>query len=83
MTDFAGDSGITTVIGVLHWTDIEGGFWSLTPESGESDVVLQDWQPESSLVDGSRVRARVRVREEQFGFIMAGTYADVVDIHPA
>ena len=72
-----------TVLGTLQWNEFEGGFWSIAPDTGNSDFVLQDWMPPADLVDGTRVRARLRVREAQIGFLMAGTYADVEDIAPA
>ncbi len=72
-----------SVVGTLCWNDFEGGFWSIAPDSGDSTFVLQGWAPPAEMVDGTRVRARLRVREAQIGFLMAGTYADVEDIAPA
>jgi hypothetical protein len=67
------------VVGTLRWNEFEGGFWSIEPDSGESAFVLPDWTPPAPFVDGSRVSARIQVREEQMGFLMAGTYADVLE----
>ena len=73
-----------TIVGTLQWNEFEGGFWSIEPGDGQPAAVLQGWAPaEESLTDGTHVRARVRVREAQIGFLMAGTYVDVVEIAPA
>lgn len=74
-----------TVTGTLRWNEFEGGFWSIEPEEASTALVLDGWAPVEggSLTSGSRVRARVREREEQFGFVMAGTYVDVVELEPA
>lgn len=80
MSSFAGTSGELEVVGTLRFNEFEGGFWSIEPDSGDQAIVLPDWTPMAPLDDGSRVRARVRTREEQMGFLMAGPMADVVEI---
>ena len=77
------DASSIAVSGTLTWNDFEGGFWSILPETDDPAYVLQGWQPPAGMDDGTRVRARLRVREAQIGFLMAGTYADVVDVQPA
>ena len=82
------DATPIAVSGTLTWNEFEGGFWSIQPENDDPTYVLQGWQPPASageppLTDGTRVRARLRIREAQIGFLMAGTYADVVDVQPA
>jgi hypothetical protein len=81
MLPFAGETPARELVGTLRFNEFEGGFWSLElavadPQLGDS-VVLQGVTVPAGLADGSRVRARVRAREEQFGFLMAGTYVDV------
>lgn len=73
------------MIGTLRWNEFEGGFWSIEPENASTALVLDGWSPGDAdrFPDGTRVRARVRERDEQFGFMMAGTYVDVVDVEPA
>lgn len=75
----------STVIGTLRWNEFEGGFWSLEPDDGSGVLVLDGWSPSSgaAVADGSHVRARVHEREEQFGFLMAGSYVQVVELAPA
>lgn len=85
----------STVIGILRWNEFEGGFWSIEPDDGTTALVLDGWSPGRErgggggrgdtgrpVADGSHVRARVREREEQFGFMMAGTYVDVLELVP-
>jgi hypothetical protein len=86
MSSDAGNSLDTDVVGTLQWNEFEGGFWSLDlasehPELG-ARVVLSEFTPPSDVPQGSRVRARVRAREAQFGFQMAGAYVDVVELQP-
>jgi hypothetical protein len=86
MSDIAGSSPIYALDGALRYNDFEGGFWSLeldeTHDELGDNVVLPGWTPPAGLLDDSRVRARVRVREEQVGFLMAGTMADVLEVAP-
>ena len=87
MSSDAGNSPVVEVLGALRFNEIEGGFWSLELDESHDDlgeqVVLQDWMPAADApdqVDGAHVRARVRVRDEQFGFQMAGTMVDVLEL---
>ncbi|MCW2926866.1 MAG: hypothetical protein JWM86_834 [Thermoleophilia bacterium] len=76
------------VVATLRFNEFEGGFWSLEldpadPQLGGS-LVMDGATPPAGMEDGALVRARVRTREEQFGFLMAGTYVDVVgELRPA
>jgi hypothetical protein len=69
---------------MLRFNEFEGGFWSLDLDEADVDlgdhVVLPGWTPPADLDSGSRVRARVRPREEQAGFLMAGTMVDVLEV---
>ena len=83
----AGTSSEHEVRGTLHFSDLEGGFWSLEldashPQLGD-EVVLQDWSPTPPLADGTHVAMRVREQSEQFGFLMAGTMVEVLAAAPA
>ena len=84
------DSQVHDLVGTLHFTDIEGGMWTLVldeshGELGEEVVVqsFPDTTPAEQIVDDSRVRARVRFAEAQFGIAMAGTYVDVLELDAA
>ncbi len=84
MSSDAGTFPEHEVDGTLRWNDIEGGFWTLELEEPHAElgehVVLQGWAAPAGTVDGTRVCARIREREEQFGFLMAGTMVDVVGL---
>lgn len=76
----AGNSALSEVRGTLTYNEFEGGFWSIEPDPAGHAIVLPGWQPAAPMDHGSRVRARVRMREEQFGILMAGPMADVEHI---
>ena len=80
----AGNSGELEVAGTLRFNELEGGFWTLQLDESHDDlgtqIVLQGFVPPADTPDGSHVRARVRVREEQISFQMAGTMVDVLEL---
>jgi hypothetical protein len=90
MSESAGNSGEFEVVGTIRFNELEGGFWVLELDESHDDlgmqVVLQGFAPgpdsPADVADGSHVCARVRVREEQFGFQMAGTMVDVLELTP-
>ncbi len=86
ISDIAGSSPAHDLDGALRYNDFEGGFWSLeldeTHDGFGDHLVLPGFTPPAGLPDGSRVRARVRLREEQAGFLMAGPMADVLNVAP-
>ena len=82
MSSFPAGIRQVDVVGTLRFNEFEGGFWSIEldpadPQLGGA-IVLDGTTPPAGFEDGTRVRARVRTREEQFGFLMAGTYVDLV-----
>jgi hypothetical protein len=81
----SGNSQDHEVTGTLRSSELEGGSWQLELDESHPDlgtmVVLQGLAPQPPLGDGSRVRARVRESETQFGIAMApGPYVDVLEL---
>lgn len=88
MSPFPAGNAATEIVGTLRWNEFEGGSWSVELDTADPQLgpvlVLDGVTPPPGLVDGARVRARVRARDEQFGFLMAGTYVDLVgELGPA
>lgn len=83
----AGTSEPLELVGVLRFSPIEGGIWSIELDASHvglgDHVVLQGWAPPAGIDEDSRVRARVRESQAQFGFLMAGPMVDVLEIAPA
>ena len=87
MQQDAGTSDSIELIGTLRFSPIEGGSWSLELDGSHvglgDHVVLQGWTPPPGIDEDSRVRARVRESQAQFGFLMSGPMVDVLAIEPA
>jgi hypothetical protein len=66
--------------GVIHYVDLEGGFYGLTAETGARYFPMD--LPEHVTRDGQRVRFRIRVRSDVMTVTMWGTPAEVLEISP-
>lgn len=84
MTEHAGGFRSYELSGTLRFNDLEGGFWSLDLDEAHPDlgdhVILQGWSPDAPIGDGTRICARVREQQEQFGFLMAGPMVAVIEL---
>jgi len=69
---------IKNVTATVSYITLEGGFFGLR---GDDGVTYDPMQLDPAFAhDGLRVRARLRVRNDQIGIHMVGTLVDVLEI---
>jgi len=66
----------TRVIGTSEFQEIEGGFWAIKTEEGES--LRPQMMPEQFKIEGAKIECRVEYLEDDFEFQMWGTPVRIV-----
>lgn len=74
------EDGVIEGRGVVHYVDLEGGFYGLTADTGARYYPID--LPETLTRDGLRVRFRVRVQPDVMTIVMWGTPVEVLEMTP-
>lgn len=74
------ENGVIEGQGIVHYVDLEGGFYGLTADTGARYYPID--LPQSLTRDGLRVSFRVRVQPDVMTIVMWGTPVEIIEMTP-